>query len=87
MTGSVCVSRRVVEAVAETAGVATADLDVRLQDVIDADSLDRLFSTRSAAAPDRRLSLVFRYLDYRVRVTDDESAGVTVTVTPVDEPS
>lgn len=74
------VSSKVVESVAALEEVDPVDLDERLNNVVDPDALDALFSGRGdESGSDRRASVTFSYCGYMVIVRG--SGEVTIEAT------
>ncbi|WP_265109854.1 HalOD1 output domain-containing protein [Halosolutus halophilus] len=61
-------SMRALEVIADAEGVAPADLEPPLNEVVDAAALDRLFEPVAADDSARRGRLTFRYRGYDVTV-------------------
>ena len=74
---SEAVSMRVLDAIAERKGVDPIDLDAPLNDVIDGDALDRLFSATHEDR-DGHVRVEFTYVGYDVVVAGDDDVAVTV---------
>jgi hypothetical protein len=70
-------SYRVVEAVARRKGVDPTELETRLNDVVDPDALDRLFSDGSGAREPPTGRVEFRYCGYDVTVSSDGRVTVS----------
>lgn len=64
---------RVIEAIADTAGVDPAALDQPLYDVVDPDALAKLFHTLDGSVDGY---VAFTYADYRVLIYSDGSVQV-----------
>lgn len=69
-------SYRVVEAVATREGVDPTELRPKLNDVVDPDALDRLFSDGSATREAPTGHVEFRYCGYDVTVFSDGRVDV-----------
>lgn len=71
------VSTRVVEAVADRAGVDPLELRPPLYDVVDPEAIDALFEPTGSGSP-RRGRLEFTYHGYRITLTAGDRRSVAV---------